>query len=232
LLDLLLSDVWGHNNLFYNVGSKHDPQLNNAGPLDVEWGGLPLKPAWIWENPSPKAYINVWRTKPVAIDWNRDGHMDLVTLDHEGYLVFLERFRDARGFLSLLPPQRIFKDPEGTPLHFGEGVAGRAGRGKFDLVDWDRDGDHDLLTYEFDTMKTVGYFRNEASDQTPTFAYQGDLLAPRVILAGHSTTPCAMDFDKDGNLDLLVGCEDGLIYAFHRAFIENDLPVVKVLDRK
>jgi hypothetical protein len=40
--------------------------------------------------------------------------------------------------------------------------------------------------------------------------------------------PIAYDWDKDGVLDLLIGAEDGLIYYFHRSFIENDLPKVKV----
>ena len=31
-------------------------------------------------------------------------------------------------------------------------------------------------------------------------------------LAGHSSSPCACDFDCDGIADLLVGAEDGFFY--------------------
>ncbi|MBI4586911.1 MAG: VCBS repeat-containing protein [Planctomycetes bacterium] len=231
LLDLVLADIRGRHTWYRNVGSRTAPVLEPAGPLRVDWGGKPPpKPAWVWEEPGPSELLTVWRTKPECLDWNQDDLMDLVTLDHEGYLALFRRRRDAAGATVLTPGERIFRDRNGAPLHFGEGVAGRAGRGKFDLVDWDQDGDRDLLAYEFDTLKSVGYFRNEGNDAAPVLVYQGDLLTPRgAVLAGHSTTPCAVDLDRDGLLDLLVGCEDGLIYYFHRAFIEADLPALQVV---
>ncbi len=233
LPDLLLSDVWGRNRWYRNTGTRETAVLAPPRNISVTWEGPPPKPAWVWWQPEPDELVNVWRTKPESVDWNRDGLMDLVTLDYEGYLALFERRRNEKGDLILRPGQRIFLDTKGQPLHFGEGAAGRAGRGTFDLVDWDNDGDHDLLTYEFDTLRSVGYYQNMGSDTIPAFQYQGDLLLPRgIILAGHSTTPAALDFDQDGFLDLLVGCEDGLIYAFHRAFIENDMPVVTFIDAK
>lgn len=233
LLDLLLSDVWGRNRWYRNTGTKESAILAPPQNIQVAWEGLPPKPAWVWWQPEKDELVNVWRTKPESVDWNRDGLTDLVTLDHEGFLALFERRREANGDWVLSPGQRIFIDAKGEALHFGEGVAGRAGRGTFDLVDWDNDGDRDLLTYEFDTLRSVGYYENTGDDLSPVMEYQGDLLVPRgIILAGHSTTPAALDFDQDGFLDLLVGCEDGLIYAFHRAFIENDLPVVNIVESK
>ncbi len=32
------------------------------------------------------------------------------------------------------------------------------------------------------------------------------------ILAGHTTSPTTVDWDKDGISDLLVGAEDGFLY--------------------
>lgn len=231
LPDLLVSDVWGRNRWYQNTGTRESPALGPPRTIRVAWNGPPPKPAWVWWQPEEEELVNVWRTRPESVDWNNDGLMDLVTLDQEGCLAWFERQREENGALVLSPAQRIFVDGKGQPLHFGEGVAGRAGRGTFDLVDWDQDGDHDLLTYEFDTLRSVGYYQNSGSDKAPAFQYLGDLLVPRgIILAGHSTTPAALDFDLDGILDLLVGCEDGLVYAFHRAFIENDLPQVELID--
>lgn len=233
LLDLLLSDVWGRNRWYRNIGTKEPPMLSSPRNIEVSWEGPPPKPAWVWWQPEKGELVNVWRTKPESVDWNRDGHIDLVTLDHEGYLSLFERIQGCDGDWVLSPGQRIFVDGKGQPLHFGEGVAGRAGRGKFDIVDWDNDGDRDLLAYEFDTLRSVGYYQNTGNDSSPVMEYQGDLLVPLgIILAGHSTTPAALDFDQDGIKDLLVGCEDGLIYAFHRAFLENDLPKVTLIEIK
>ena len=233
LPDLLLSDVWGRNRWYRNIGTKESAMLSSPRNIEVAWEGPPPKPAWVWWQPEKAELVNVWRTKPESVDWNRDGQMDLVTLDHEGYLSLFERIQGCDGDWVLSPGKRIFVDGKGQPLHFGEGVAGRAGRGKFDIVDWDNDGDRDLLAYEFDTLRSVGYYQNTGDDSSPVMEYQCDLLVPLgIILAGHSTTPAALDFDQDGIQDLLVGCEDGLIYAFHRAFIEKDLPKVTLFEIK
>ncbi len=34
------------------------------------------------------------------------------------------------------------------------------------------------------------------------------------ILAGHTTSPTTVDWDKDGILDLLIGAEDGYFYYY------------------
>lgn len=232
LIDLLLGDVWGATRWYQNTGTPTQPCLGKPQSLGVNWPNefIP-KPAWCWFDPDPGELLSIWRTKPESIDWNRDGLIDLVTLDHEGFLSLFLRSVNSKGTRLLNPGQRIFLDQYGKPIHFGEGPAGRAGRGKFDLVDWDQDGDTDLLAYEFDSMKSIGYYENTRNNTSPVMCYRGDLLTPSgVILAGHSTTPCAVDFDADGHLDLLVGCEDGLVYAFHRAFIERDLPIVSRIE--
>ena len=45
---------------------------------------------------------------PVANDWNQDGLMDFVMLDHEGSITFFERFK-KKNKLALKPGIRIFK---------------------------------------------------------------------------------------------------------------------------
>ena len=50
---------------------------------------------WSGAGAAADALINVWRCKPEGLDYNGDGLIDLVTLDHEGYLsLFLRRQGD------------------------------------------------------------------------------------------------------------------------------------------
>ena len=65
-------------------------------------------------------------------------------LDHEGYLALFER-QSQNGELVLLPAKRIFNDENGAPLQLNANLAGKSGRRKFCIVDWDLDGRLDLL---------------------------------------------------------------------------------------
>ena len=63
-----------------------------------------------------------------------------------------------------------------------------------------------------------------------SFYLGGELIKREIAISSeHSTGPEVVDFDGDGRLDLFLGGEDGKIECYHRAFIENDLPTVKVL---
>ncbi|MGI6458477.1 MAG: hypothetical protein ACOX5R_23075 [bacterium] len=74
--------------------------------------------------------------RPVVFDYDQDGINDLILVDHEGYLSFFRRVR-KNGELVTLPGKRIFRDENGEELKLSEGEAGRSGRRKIDLVDWD-----------------------------------------------------------------------------------------------
>lgn len=79
------------------------------------------------------------------------------------------------------------------------------------LADFDGDGDLDLLCGEFRDGFT--YFQNTGSRQRPAYA-QGRDLGIRMELC--MITPTAMDWDGDGDMDLICGDEDGRV-----AFIEH-----------
>ncbi len=229
LPDILDLGIWGHVTLYRNVGTRTAPKLAEGEVLQVAWNGPAPKPAWNWWDPKGNELVTQWRSTPSMVDLNADGLMDLVTLDTEGYLAFYERRRKADGSLELLPPQRAFwgegvseynsagqpagvgKDKSGV-LRMNAGVAGRSGRRTFCFVDWDGDGVLDLMA---NSNPNTNFLRGRGRNAEGrwVFEYVGPVSSHR--LAGHSTTPTPVDWDKNGVPDLLIGAEDGFFYL-HR----------------
>ncbi len=206
LPDIVANSIWGRVIWFRNVGTHTKPQLAPAEPILVEWPGEAPKPAWTWWQPKGKELVTQWRTTPFVIDLNRDGLTDLVMLDHEGYLCFFERIRGDRR-PKLLPGKRIFRDEKGDLLRLNGGRAGGSGRRKLCLADWDGDGKLDLLV----NGRNVDFLRNVSPD-AHKYKFENTGRVDQRILAGHSTSPTTVDWDRNGIPDLLVGAEDGFLY--------------------
>ncbi|QHI68916.1 FG-GAP repeat domain-containing protein [Tichowtungia aerotolerans] len=309
LIDILLNTIAGKAMWLRNIGEKNAPAFSAAQPICVQWPDSPDAPPWNTWQPGPKDLPVQWRTSLDAIDWNRDGLLDLIIVDHEGYLAWLQR-QKIDDQLILLPPERIFentdthfvydyahyrefkdenqdgindfrlRDPQGaltyhfrdtsaklgrdsrhrrykftltentadldnpdrrdltplpsvtldsyTPLSSEEnrllrlnaGWAGQSGRCKFDLTDWDGDGDLDLLVNYYPhgaaLMENIQQTGNRA-----VFSDRGPILD--LVCGAHSPCPVATDFNKDGIPDLLMGTEDGLLIYQPRSSFE-DLP--------
>ncbi|KAA3660864.1 MAG: VCBS repeat-containing protein, partial [Calditrichaeota bacterium] len=220
LLDIIANSIWGKVVWFKNSGTKTQPKLAKAQPVQVQWKAMPPKPAWFWWNPEDIELATQWRTTPVAIDWNKDNLMDLVMLDHEGYLAFYERTR-KKNERVLLPPKRIFSmdGPSGfgsrqndirdeTPglLRMNVRTAGGSGRRKFCFADWNMDGKLDVLV----NSQNIHFLENISTNGKVVFKDRGNVA--ELILAGHTTSPTVVDWDKNGIPDLLIGAEDGFFY--------------------
>jgi len=106
----------------------------------------------------------------------------------------------------------VFLDEKGEPLRLNDGEGGKSGRAGVHLVDWDGDGDLDLLR----NTQNTGWFENTGDNR---YVWRGDFTMR--ALAGHNTAPQAVDWNADGKLDLIVGAEDGRIYCYHRAALEQ-----------
>ena len=204
--DLIVNSILGDVVWYRNTGTRQSPALSPAQPIEVEWTSPQPSLAWGWRKPTGKALLTQWRTTPVAVDWNHDGLIDLVMLDHEGYLAFFERER-RDGKLVVLPPQRVFTDEANKPLRLTAGTAGKSGRRKLCIVDWDGDGKLDLLV----NSTSADFYRQvKSSDGKWSFRNEGPLVKQNI--EGHDVSPAVVDFRGDGIPDFLGGAEDGHFY--------------------
>ncbi|HYH55519.1 MAG TPA: VCBS repeat-containing protein, partial [Anseongella sp.] len=221
LKDVIVNSIWGKVIWYRNAGTEGAPKLDPGLPVKVDWGGQPVpKPEWTWWDPEADMLATQWRTTPYAADWNRDGLTDLIMLDHEGYLSFFRRFRKD-GELLLLPGERIFYGADSSGYDNRHAVTdslpgllrlnakkyGGSGRIKFCFADWDNDGLPDLLV----NSTNISWMKNNGvRDGRVQFTNEG--MLDTKILAGHTTSPTTVDWNKDGLPDLLAGAEDGHFY--------------------
>jgi hypothetical protein len=226
LPDILVNSIWGEVLWYRNCGTRTAPRLDPAEAVEVDWPAAPPKPAWTWWNPKGRQLVSQWRTTPAVADMSGDGLPDLVMLDHEGYVVLFERVDHGDGRLALRPGRRVFRgDGASTfdanhkvvstqtgPLQLNSGRAGKSGRRKFCLADWDGDGQLDLLV----NSTNVNVLR-QVFDDMGVFFFRDVGPVDSLILAGHDTAPTVVDWNRDGRLDLLVGAEDGHLYYLERS---------------
>jgi hypothetical protein len=206
LSDIVFNSILGRVQWLKNVGTMRSPKLAPPQPIEVEWQGAQPSLAWGWLRPQGKELLTQWRTTPALADWNEDGLIDLVMLDQEGYLALFERARQ-QGRLILKAPRRVFVDEVGNPLRLNPGAAGRSGRRKLCITDWDGDGRLDLLL----NSANADFLRQVEGKRDLWVMKNAGTLADRNI-EGHDVSPTVVDFDGDGIADFLGGAEDGRFY--------------------
>lgn len=81
------------------------------------------------------------------------------------------------------------------------------------MVDWDEDGDVDLICGESDGH--IHYFENIGTATNPSLRDNGHVLAGGTAIdVGSLAIPVVHDWDEDGRKDLVVGCDPAQIRIY------------------
>jgi hypothetical protein len=147
------------------------------------------------------------------VDFDGDGIDDLISGSYDPGEIYLfrgegkgkfkarETIMDKSGKAVLRKP-----DQEMKVESFGSWPA---------IVDWDADGDLDLLFGGYDGSLNLRI--NEGTRQSPAFAASTTVISaagkPVQIPEGHCT-PVVADWDGDGRWDILSGAATGAVYWF------------------
>lgn len=200
-LDLLCGEFLDGFTYFENIGSRKQPEYAAGEKLNSSTGA-PL-------------VMNLQMITPTAIDWDRDGDLDLIVGDEDGRVALVEHTGQVRGGAPVFEPPVYFQQ-EADTLKFGALATPVA-------YDWDNDGDEDLLCGN--TAGEIGIFENLGTGEgdLPKWAAvkllqvgKGDAATPFRVLAGESgsiqgpceakwgyTTLSVADWDSDGDPDII-----------------------------
>jgi hypothetical protein len=148
------------------------------------------------------------------VDFDGDGKLDLVSGSYDPGELYLFRGRGRGEFAA----SEVIKDRNGTPIlkvpdqkdrveSFGSWTA---------LVDWDDDGDLDILVGTFDGM--IFLRRNEGTRTQPSYATGNEWVKvgakPLRVPGGEHASPVIADWDGDGRWDIVTGAADGGAYWY------------------
>ncbi len=198
LIDLIAGENYGHVFWWPNVGTKQHPKYRFY-KFVFDSKGLPIDTGMV--------------AAPKVVDWDSDGKKDLLVGTEWNRILFYrnvgtnkERKLDYRGFVKL--DGQTLQLPI-KPLERGSTeVFRRDYYPVLETVDWDNDGDFDLLAGGYITGR-IFFYKNEGrkEDGTPKLNFDGPLMADgKALNVGHwCAAPCIADFDGDGDLDLMSG---------------------------
>jgi hypothetical protein len=148
------------------------------------------------------------------VDFDGDGKLDLVSGSYDPGELYLFRGLGKGKFAA----RETIRDKSGRPIlktpdqkhpveSFGSWMA---------LVDWDDDGDLDILVGTFEGMMFLR--RNEGSRTKPVYATKNEWVtvgSKRLCVPGRAhANPVIVDWDGDGRWDIVTGSADGGVYWY------------------
>jgi hypothetical protein len=184
-------------------------------------------------------------SRPVAVDWNGDGRLDILSGNSAGYIQFFENTGTAttpeftdRGYLHAgAKVIRRIAGPNGSVQGPAEEKWGYSNPS---VADWDLDGRMDILVN--DIWGAVVWYRNTGSRTSPELApaepvevaWPGKPPKPewnwwepagQQLVTQWRTTPKVIDWDRDGLPDLVMLNHQGYLSLYRRVRVNGRLEV-------
>ncbi|HEX5444531.1 MAG TPA: VCBS repeat-containing protein [Pirellulales bacterium] len=203
LADLLVGDFQGKFRVYKNVGRQGSPRYTDAGLLKA--GGTDAE---------VRIYCCVGG-QPRFVDLDGDGLRDMISSSYDPGHCYLFRGLADHKFAA----REELKDKAGVPVRStpAQQEDVQSFGSFYTPVDWDADGDNDLLigTFEGKLLLRV----NEGSTKRPEFAAENQpvLAGGEPLEVEQHCCPLVADWDGDGLWDLLSGCGKGGVTWFRNA---------------
>lgn len=194
-LDILCGEFLDSFTYFENTGTREKPVYAAGKKLENENGVIRMDLEMII---------------PVAIDWNKDGLVDLVVGDEDGRVAYLKNSGKKKNNVPVFESPRYFQQ-KADNVKFGALPTPFS-------VDWDGDGDQDIVIGN--SAGYIGLIENRGGKGIPDFAppklleadgeviriqagANGSIQGPAEAKWGYTTLSVA-DWDGDGLLDIVV----------------------------
>ena len=226
-LDLFVTGQRWQTMFFENLGTRTEPKLARGREVRCDGDRFEFS----------------WRSKVSLGDIDGDGVMEMVvTSNQDRVFTTYEQADDVTGSGRISGQSAPLELTRGEPLVLedGEPIKGWYGGQNNNgdnhslLVDWDGDGDLDLIN---GSLFAVWYYENTGGTKDPRFRAHGRMRAGGRALHtfNHAGSIDVADWNGDGKLDLVLSTEcpsdqphGAGLHLFDRAFLENDLPAASL----
>jgi hypothetical protein len=213
--DLFGGDEIGQIWLIRNIGSNERPVFAPAERIHA--GRRPMRITRWQYIPDGNPEFSLGQVKLRYVDWDNDGDCDLLAGNTTHRVLWYEN-TGTRTEPAFVGPTILQVAGQNAPFGLRSSIA---------TVDWDGDGDWDLLGNQGDWAKAGPVLcENVGTNENPRFKPPARLMcwgAP-IVLSAHEKTMAAVDWYGAGKVDLVCGGESGYFYFFRRPRLESPTP--------